>query len=305
MITELLTTLGEGFREVDGGGIGRFSSIHVLEARDGYRIANILSEEARPGAGSDAFVRLLSDSFTRNVIAPNEIGTLSSGTIYWISTPVPYHPQSLQSRLKAAGFLSAREIANIGANVCDELSRLHNQNQLHGGLTPGNIFTGQGQVWLVEAGVQAALDSLKGNSSRLLLSLQPNYLSPEESSGLAISTRSDIFSLGVILYELLTGKLPFGGRTTTTMMATVLTDDHTSSVELGVSSGDSDLIVAAMLRAIEKDPADRWSSAAQFRAALHGSPHSSPTTAPSAHRGCLPTALLLSGSAGFLHYLLS
>jgi serine/threonine-protein kinase len=149
--------------------------------------------------------------------------------------------------------------------------------------------------------VSQALEVLGVNSRSF--PRQSSYLSPEELSGKTPSAQSEIFSLGIIFYELLTGKRPFGGRTTTMVMATVLTDDITSSTES--ADDDADRIVAAILRALEKDPADRWNSAAQFAAALRGEAATKqPTKFSSPERGCLPTIVLLSGSAAAVHYLL-
>lgn len=309
MITELLARLGGDYREAEGGGVGRFSSIHVLQSRDGFRIANIMGADVlREKSGSNAFTRSLSGTFPTNVLTPEQSGNLSND-VYWISGLIPHHPQSLESRLETARLLTPSEIAEVGGYVCDTLSEIHKQGRLHGGLTPGNIFTGEDDVWLAEAGVQEALQAAGANTVQLSIALQTSYLSPEESSGGATrsSAQSEIFSLGVVLYQLLTGKLPFGGRTTTMVMATVLTNDIVSTTQIDApSSEESDRVVSAILRAIEKDPADRWSSVDQFAAALRGKSRSRQTAAVSDSRsGCLPNVLLLSGSAGLLQYLFS
>jgi serine/threonine-protein kinase len=108
-----------------------------------------------------------------------------------------------------------------------------------------------------------------------------SYLAPELRAGNGEGVRSDVFSLGATLYEALTGRPPFGGRTTSTVMAAVLADDGQPREQTGPGQ-----LRSAILRAIERDPDDRWPDAARFREALE--PVAAPAlVAPTKRRGCL------------------
>jgi serine/threonine-protein kinase len=130
-------------------------------------------------------------------------------------------------------------------------------------VTPDSLrFTRDG-VRLETPGLAVALRAagLPPAEAAALLDAAP-YASPEFLSGDPLDATSDVYSLGATLFELLTGKPPYGGRATATMLAAVLADDAPRASRAGSS------VAAAVLRAVEKKPEDRWRSAAAFAAAL-------------------------------------
>ncbi len=192
---------------------------------------------------------------------------------------------------------NAREIAVIGALVADALSVAHAAGVVHGLIGPADLHWTDEGVKLADLGVHQALlaAGLAPKEVARLVSA-PQYMSPELLGGHELDGRSDVYSLGASLYEVLTGTPPFGGRTTSTVMATVLADEPAPLGEGGdLVPGQ---VVSAVLRAIEKAPDDRWSSAAAFAAALReggseASPQSAADRAP--RTGCLPAAIILIG----------
>jgi serine/threonine protein kinase len=167
----------------------------------------------------------------------------------------------------APGTHSAAEVATIGAGLARGLATAHTNGLSHGAICTGRIEqTSTGTARLNEFGLFAALcaGGATGREATSALCGGP-YLSPEQESGGMSSEQCDIYALGASLFELLTGKPPFGGRTTSYTMATLLSERDAEQPD---AARDRRVVVNALLRAIERAPDDRWSSAAVFASAL-------------------------------------
>ena len=174
----------------------------------------------------------------------------------------------------APGVKPPDEVAAVGAYLAKVLSAAHQAGVVHGAVSTRRILrTGSGGLQLGGFGLYPALSAggLGATTAALLLS-DIAYVSPEGRAGKPLDARSDVFSLGAMLYEFLTGKPPFGGRTTSFVMASVLSDpEGTDAVAAGSSPA-----VDAVLRAIENEPDDRWPTATAFAKALAGTRPESP-----------------------------
>jgi eukaryotic-like serine/threonine-protein kinase len=170
----------------------------------------------------------------------------------------------------APGNVAPADVAHIGMQLSRALNTAHNAGLVHGAISTERITqTRANGTQLHDFGLFSALNEggLTVTEAATLLS-DPAFVSPETQLGQAPDARSDVFSLGASLYELLTGKPPYGGRTTSYVMATVLSD---SNEQPGGDAGSKDLtgpIVDALLRAIERAPEDRWPTAQAFASAL-------------------------------------
>jgi serine/threonine protein kinase len=192
-------------------------------------------------------------------------------------------------------------IAAMGKQLSRALDAAREERMVHGAISVGRIVLTHGRgAQLIDFGLFAALSEggLGPRATSSLLS-DPAYVSPEVQNGQAPDERSDIFSLGASLYELLTGKAPFGGRTTTLVMASVLTEDPDTGPEA------TSPVVEALVRAIERAPEDRWTTGAAFASALAaGVPAAAGAKALRSRRGCIPTAaallLLLASAVGII-----
>lgn len=179
------------------------------------------------------------------------------------------------------GALSSTDVASIGVGLGRALHALHRDGHVHGAIATRRIrLTAHGAPRLASFGLLPAL--IEGGADVRDVSTElceAPYVSPEQQAGELPSPGGDIYALGASLYELLTGKAPFGGRTTSFVMATVLPEEPTSA---GRDTTRADRVITALLRAIEQDPSDRWPSAAAFADALERAESGSSDDASSA-----------------------
>lgn len=179
-----------------------------------------------------------------------------------------YAREVLTPGVLTPGEFSAAEIATLGEDLARGLAVAHRSGLSHGAITPWRIARMRRGAVLDSFGVFAALIAGGADSRHVATGLSEDaYNSPEVHKGTAPDERSDVYSLGAALYVLLTGKPPFGGRTTSFVMATVLSNRDAQELD-GVDDAAVAGIVEALLRAIEHAPEDRWQSASAFADAL-------------------------------------
>ena len=231
-------------------------------------------------------------------------GITTDGDVYY-ATAFP-EGDSARDRLARDGMLPAQEVAEAGATLADALAAAHAAGVVHGAITPDDIYFADGGPRLAALGVHGALLDAGLDARRLGAILgAPQYTSPEQLAGAPHDARSDIYALGASLYELLTGKPPFGGRTTQVVMASVLADEPAEMTTTGSQAPGH--VVTAILRAVEKAPDDRWWSAAAFAQALRepGTPRDTAAAKAEVRRekgaGC---AVVLLGMVGLGYALL-
>jgi serine/threonine-protein kinase len=208
-------------------------------------------------------------------------------------------------RIVAGRLPSAQQVADEGSRIADGLEALHGEGLVHGLIEPDRLrFTPEG-ARLEDAGLYLALAAAGLGDDAILQLARPGvYLSPEQQSGASPDSRSDIYGLGASLYELLTGKPPFGGRTTTMVMASVLADEPAVAVDAENQAPGH--VVDAIVRALEKAPDDRWPSAGEFASALSTRHAAQQSASPTPARGgCLPVAMFIVAGAALTFHALS
>ena len=204
-IGQVISNRFEIVQEIGEGGMG-----FVYEAFDRKRTQRIAIKAAKPG-----FYRLLSPELEgalhvrhRNVCLVNEIHTTQTphGEIDFLTMEL-LEGETLSARLVASGALPSGEAIEIASQICSGLAAAHSSGVIHRDLKPGNIMLCQTpteglRVVIMDFGLAGAvaLDSTEGGT--------PGYMAPELSKGEKASSASDIYSLGVILYEIATGRLP-------------------------------------------------------------------------------------------------
>jgi serine/threonine protein kinase len=196
--------------------------------------------------------------------------------------------------------LSSTDVAQLGLELLRALDVVHATGLAHGAIAPRRVLRGAKTVMLTEFGLLPAL--IAGGvdvRSAVAATSEPAYVCPEVQHGGVPDERSDLFALGAVLYETLTGKPPFGGRTTAYVLASVLADEQDGNAERAANESGNP-VVDALLRAIERAPDDRWPSARAFAQALTTavSPQPGENASPPARPGCLPAAAAVVAAIG-------
>jgi len=166
--------------------------------------------------------------------------------------------EDLASLLKRIGRLSEEKGVEIARQLCAALAAVHDQGLLHRDLKPANVMLdGRGKVRLTDFGLAAAAAELGAAQAR---QGTPLYMAPEQAAGREVTTRTDLYSLGLILYELFTGRRTFPGANRDTPPSKL--GSHVTSLDPAVE--------AVVLQCLEPDPADRPRSAVEVLLRLPG-----------------------------------
>jgi eukaryotic-like serine/threonine-protein kinase len=242
-----------------------------------YKVRNVISDRVEamkillPDLSSN---QSLADRFLREI---RLLATLDHPNIAALRTALTYENQlamimefvegeTLANRAARAP-LSTADAVNYSDQVLSALSYAHKQNIIHRDIKPANMMlTPHGVVKLMDFGIaRSAADGSLTSTGTTLGSL--NYMPPEQVRGEAADARSDIYSFGVSLYEMLTGKLPFQGDSQYSLMTAHLNETPAEPITLrgDLPAGLNTIIMMS----IAKDPASRFQSADAVRAALN------------------------------------
>ena len=172
---------------------------------------------------------------------------------------------TLAERL-AGGPLSVKQAVEIGSAVCAALDHAHQRGVVHRDIKPANImFDAAGRPVVTDFGIARATDKTQLTAPGAKFGT-PNYMSPEQASGLPTDARTDIYSAGAVLYEMVAGRPPFGGDDPLAVMYRIVNDQPV--LPSGLNPGVPRALDAVVLRALEKDPRQRYQTGAEMRGAL-------------------------------------
>ena len=263
-------------QKIGSGGMG-----DVYRARDGRLDRDVAIKILRPASIADPDrlrrfeqeARAAAAQNHPNIVAIYDIGT-HEGSPYIVSELL--EGETLRQKL-IGGPISVRQCTDYGRQIASGLVAAHERRIIHRDLKPENLFvTRDGQVKILDFGI-AKLTSpeTEDNSSIISMTTQTKvgtvlgtvgYMSPEQLRGKAVDHRSDIFSLGAILYEMLTGTRAFKGETEVDTMMAVL---HQDPNEITASKGNIPLVFEQIVqRCLEKEPENRFQSARDLAFAL-------------------------------------
>lgn len=217
----------------------------------------------------------------------------ATGTAYIVMEYV--EGTSLGQLLKKGTPLTVGQIVRIGIDICRALDFAHSKGVIHRDIKPGNILltSEQQTVKVTDFGI-ARLDGGGHTQTDHLLGT-PQYMSPEQCKGERVDGRSDLFSVGALLYELLTRQKPFPGENVAAIMHQVLT--QTPAPPATLSSDIPQPLSDIVMKAMEKEPGQRFSTGAEMADALASltahreqAPEERPTMALSGNQEAVPPA---------------
>jgi serine/threonine protein kinase len=177
---------------------------------------------------------------------------------YLVMAYIPGH--SLQERIDETGPLDVRETLRIGMQTAAGLAAAHAQGLVHRDIKPANILLENGveRVRITDFGLARAMDEASQTQSGVLAGT-PQYMAPEQASGEAIDYRTDLFSLGSVLYAMCTGHSPFRAETTVAVLRRIC--DGSPRPVREVNPDVPEWLSSIIERLLSKRPADRFSSA--------------------------------------------
>ena len=264
--------LGDRFRVEREIGRGGGARVFLATTPAGERVAlKVLHPELLVTVAADRFLREV--RLTGQLDHPSIARILETGESDWVVYyTMPYvEGPTLREALNRVRQLPIGDAMEVASQLLDALQHAHERGILHRDVKPENIIISRGRVVLVDFGIaRAILASAHENLTRSGMALGTcTYMSPEQVRGeRTIDHRSDIYSVGSLIFECLTGRTPFQHKAETVVLQKVLSEQAPPVESLRPDTPAS--LALAVNRALEKEPADRWQSAADMKRALGG-----------------------------------
>jgi serine/threonine-protein kinase len=289
-------------RELSAGGM---ATVYLAEdLRHKRRVAlKVLKPELAAVLGAERFVQEITT--TANLQHPHILPLFDSGTadgfLYYV---MPFiEGETLRNKLSRETQLGVDEAVRIAAEVADALHYAHSKGVIHRDIKPENILLHDGRPMVADFGIALAVSAAAGERmTETGLSLgTPHYMSPEQATAEKdITGRSDVYSLASVLYEMLAGQPPHVGGSAQQIIMKIIAEpvDTVTRYRKAVPPN----IAAALARALENLPADRFASAKDFADALRNPTFAGNTTAsfaavPSRAPGINRTAFVFGATA--------
>jgi serine/threonine protein kinase len=248
-------------------GAGGMSSVY--KAHDGLLERNVALKILHPHYGDDAEyverfrreARMVAQMSHPHIVTVIDRGE-DDGQQYIVFEFVD--GENLKQLVERAGPLPARRVVELGIAIADALAFAHEHGLVHRDVKPQNVLlTADGEAKVTDFGIARSLDVEHGVTQTGTVLGTSNYLSPEQASGRPVTRATDVYSLGVVLYELLTAEVPFPGEN---FVAVAMKHVNEPVPDIAGKRPDAPRrLVAAVERALEKDPARRFGSMDEFK----------------------------------------
>jgi serine/threonine-protein kinase len=250
-------------KELGRGGMGIVFQAHDKQLKEQVAI-KILSPML--SNDPDALERLKREvSAARRISHSNVIRTYDiaeSNGLHYVS--MEYFPgTSLKDYVKQHGALSLMEAYNVGLQICNGLEAAHSQGIVHRDLKSQNIIIDSTQhIKIIDFGL-AFMTHMQGLTATGLIMGTPEYMAPEQVAGKKVDERADLYSLGIILYEIFTGSVPFTGDSAISIGFQQMKDQPRRPQEINPQVPPE--VERVILKALEKDPAHRYRTVKEMR----------------------------------------
>jgi serine/threonine-protein kinase len=267
----LVAALADRYRIERPLGAGGMATVYLAEdLKHARRVAiKVLKPELAAVLGAERFLTEIKT--TANLQHPHILPLFDSGEadtyLYYV---MPFiDGESLRDRLDRERQLPVDEAVRLTGDIADALDYAHRHGVIHRDIKPANILLHDGRPLVADFGIALAISAAGGGRlTETGLSLgTPHYMSPEQASAERdLSARSDVYSLGCVLYEMLAGEPPHTGPNAAAILMRILTEQPRPISDLRATVPVH--VASAVTRAVEKLPADRFESAKEFRQAL-------------------------------------
>ncbi len=251
--------------------LGSGSTGVVFQANDQNLNRTVALKVLRPSLGAVARERFIAEArLAASIEHPNVVTIYQVGqherlafiAMQWLPG------ETLEAKLNAVVTMDEAEVRYISAQVAAGLQAAHDRQLVHRDIKPANVWISaeSGEVKILDFGLARVVDDDPGLTATGMLAGTPNFMSPEQTKGHELDGRSDLFSLGCMMYRMATGKLAFGA---TSILGTLQAIQHEQPtppkrVNAEISDDLSDLTMSLL----EKQPANRPESASQFMTML-------------------------------------
>ncbi len=267
--SRLSTALADRYRIEREIGSGGMAIVYLAQdLKHERRVAvKVLRPELAEALGPDRFLReiKIAAGLSHPHILPVHDSGKADGFLYYV---MPYvEGETLRDRLNREGQLPIDEALQLTREIADALGSAHSRGVIHRDIKPENILLEEGHAVVADFGIARAVTAAGGDrlTETGLVVGTPAYMSPEQAGGDAVDGRSDLYSLGCVLYELLAGQPPFTGASAAALVRQHMTAEPTPVDILRPSVPK--FVSNALTAALAKTPADRF-QAPQFADAL-------------------------------------
>ena len=247
--------------------IGAGSTGVVFHAVDQTLDRSVALKVLRPSLGSIARERFMAEArVAASIEHPNVVTIYQVGQVDRLAfIAMQWLPgQTLEVSLKQDSLMQEDAVRQIASQIASGLVASHQKQLVHRDIKPANIWIceGSGEVKILDFGLARIGDDDPGLTATGMLAGTPNFMSPEQARGLELDGRSDLFSLGCVMYRLTTGRLPFGSTTVLATLQSIQNDQPSppKTIRPEISAELSDLTMSLL----EKQPANRPESAVEL-----------------------------------------
>ena len=310
-LERLASALADRYRIDRELGAGGMATVYLAEDLKHNRMVavKVLKPELAVAIGAERFlaeIKTTANLQHPHILALHDSGEVN-GTVFYV---MPYvEGESLRDRLEREKQLPIDDALRIAGEVADALQYAHERGVIHRDIKPENILLQRGHAVVADFGI--ALAASKTGGARMTetgMSLgTPTYMSPEQAMGAReVDARTDVYSLGCVLYEMLAGEPPFVGPTAQSIVAKVITESPKSLT--GQRRSVPPHVDEAVQTALEKLAADRFASAGAFSEALknesasllHSSAYRQPHSAKRSRSNALKWGSAIIGAAALM-----